>query len=80
MFKENWKWSTGKMSSRRRRSRKQKIKQKRKRKTMVNAKRDEQKTKSDEKRMQETLDKKKECFSWEGFFFFFQKHGRFFGK
>ena len=76
VVQEHWKWSTRKMSSRRRRSRTQMIKQKWKRKTEANAKRDEQKQKVIKKRCKKHLMKEK-CFSWEFFFKKKKNNGRF---
>ena len=55
------------------------IKQKRKRKTMVSAKRDEQKQKVMKKRMQETLDERKNVFH-ERVFFFLKKKRKIFSE
>ena len=83
VVQENWKWSTRKMSSRRRRSRTQMIKQKWKRKTEANAKRDEQKQKVMNKGCKKHLMKeKKRMFFMREFFFWTKqkKNGRFFRK
>ena len=78
LFRENWKWSKGKMSSRWKRSRTQKIKQKTETKNNGECETWWTKTKWWKKDARNTWWKKKrECFSWERSFFFKED---FFGK